>query len=81
ILDGSYVRSKLVQLGYTFPKTMLSGIADVRIYVSAQNLFTITKYKGLNPEIPFGSNTLQYGIDQGQNPIPKFVSVGFNANF
>lgn len=87
ISDGSYVRNKLIQLGYTFPKDMLKGVASLRIYASAQNLFTITKYDGLNPEIPFGSlntsgtNTLQYGIDQGQNPIPKFVSVGFNANF
>lgn len=87
IQDASYVRSKLVQLGYTVLKNFLKGIADVRIYVSAQNLFTITKYKGLNPEIPFGgvgndgTKALQYGIDQGQNPIPKFISVGFNANF
>lgn len=81
IHDASYVRNKLVQIGYTLPKEILKGFANIRIYASAQNLFTITKYKGLNPEIPFGSSTLQYGIDQGQNPIPKFLSLGFNANF
>jgi TonB-linked SusC/RagA family outer membrane protein len=81
IQDGSYLRNKLVQLGYTIPKTLLKGVANVRFYVSAQNLFTITKYKGLNPEIPFGSGALSYGIDQGQNPIQKFVSIGLNANF
>ncbi len=87
IKNGSYVRNKLIQLGYTFPKDMLKGVASIRIYASAQNLFTITNYDGLNPEIPFGgvgqygTRTLQYGIDQGQNPIPKFVSLGVNANF
>jgi TonB-linked SusC/RagA family outer membrane protein len=81
IQDGSYVRNKLIQLGYTFTKEKLKSIGNLRLYVSAQNLFTITKYKGLNPEIPFSSGALQYGIDQGQNPIPKFVSIGLNANF
>lgn len=81
IQDGSYLRNKLIQLGYTLPKTIFKGVANVRFYASAQNLFTITKYKGLNPEIPFGSGALTYGIDQGQNPIQKFVSIGLNANF
>lgn len=81
IQDGSYVRNKLIQLGYTIPKTVLKGIVNLRVYASAQNLFTITKYDGLNPEIPFGNGALRYGIDQGQNPIPKFVSFGLNANF
>ncbi|SER85117.1 SusC/RagA family TonB-linked outer membrane protein [Pedobacter rhizosphaerae] len=81
IQDGSYLRNKLIQLGYTLPKTLFKGVANVRFYASAQNLFTITKYKGLNPEIPFGSGALTYGIDQGQNPIQKFVSIGLNANF
>lgn len=80
IQDASYVRNKLIQIGYTFPKQLFKGVADLRVYASAQNLFTITKYKGLNPEIPF-SGELRYGIDQGQNPIPKFISFGFNANF
>lgn len=80
IKDGSYVRNKLLQLGYTVPTKALGGVAKVRIYISAQNLFTITKYDGLNPEVPFGG-VLRYGIDNGQNPIPKFFNVGFNANF
>lgn len=81
IQDASYVRNKLIQVGYTFTKEKLRGIGNVRLYASAQNMFTITKYKGLNPEIPFSSGALRYGIDQGQNPIPKFVSIGLNANF
>lgn len=81
VQDGSYLRNKLIQLGYTFTKEKLKGIGNVRLYLTAQNLFTITKYKGLNPEIPFGSGSLRYGIDYGQNPISKFISVGLNANF
>jgi TonB-linked SusC/RagA family outer membrane protein len=81
IQDGSYVRNKLVQLGYTLPKSILKGVANVRLYASAQNLFTVTKYKGINPEIPFGDGALRYGIDQGQTPIPKFVNFGLNVNF
>lgn len=78
IKDGNYVRNKLIQLGYTVPEKVLH--AKVRIYISAQNLFTITNYDGLNPEVPFGG-ILRYGIDSGQNPIPKFFNIGFNANF
>ncbi|HEX8021740.1 TonB-dependent receptor [Mucilaginibacter sp.] len=80
IKDGTYVRNKLLQFGYTVPPKALGGLANVRVYISAQNLFTITKYDGLNPEVPF-AGVLRYGIDNGQNPIPKFFNVGFNANF
>ncbi|MBC9928948.1 SusC/RagA family TonB-linked outer membrane protein [Chitinophaga qingshengii] len=80
IKDGSYVRNKLMQVGYTLPDKWLKGVGPIRFYVSAQNLFTITKYPGLNPEVPFGG-ILRYGIDNGQNPIPKYYAFGFNANF
>ncbi|MEB0262049.1 SusC/RagA family TonB-linked outer membrane protein [Mucilaginibacter sp. 10I4] len=80
IKDGTYVRNKLIQVGYTIPSKTFSGKANIRVYASAQNLFTITKYDGLNPEVPF-AGILRYGIDSGQNPIPKFFNVGFNANF
>ncbi|MCC8409121.1 SusC/RagA family TonB-linked outer membrane protein [Mucilaginibacter sp. UR6-1] len=80
IKDGTYVRNKLVQLGYTIPSSTFNGKANIRVYVSAQNLFTITGYDGLNPEVPF-AGILRYGIDNGQNPIPKFFNIGFNANF
>lgn len=84
--DGSYVRCRLVQLGYTIPKQVMKNVGSIRLFVSAQNVFTITKYPGLNPEVPFGINgysltTVTYGIDNGQNPLPRFFSVGFNANF
>jgi TonB-dependent starch-binding outer membrane protein SusC len=80
IQDGTFMRAKLIQLGYTLPESLLKKGKKVRVYVSAQNLFTITNYKGLNPEIPF-TGILRYGIDNGQTPIPKFTSVGMTANF
>jgi TonB-linked SusC/RagA family outer membrane protein len=80
VKDGSYVRCKLFQLGYTIPKKLIKNITSIRLFASAQNLFTITKYPGLNPEVPF-SSILTYGIDNGQNPLPRFYSVGFNASF
>ena len=80
VKDGSYVRCKLIQLGYTIPKSTIKNIGSIRLFISAQNVFTITKYPGLNPEVPF-SGIVTYGIDNGQNPLPRFFSAGFNANF
>jgi hypothetical protein len=55
--DGSYTRLKNLTLGYTLPADIISkAIAKVRIYVSAQNLITLTKYSGLDPEV--GANTV-----------------------
>ena len=61
--NGSYVRLKNVQLGYTLSKDMLKrlNISGVRFYISAQNLFTITKYKGLDPEQYISNNALGDG--------------------
>jgi TonB-dependent starch-binding outer membrane protein SusC len=80
IQDGSYMRIKLIQLGYTLPQSLLKKDYKIRVYASAQNLYTLTKYKGLNPEIPF-AGILRYGIDNGQTPIPKFMTAGITANF
>ncbi len=51
--DGSYFRAKQMQFGYTLPTALLSrvGIDRLRVYVQCANLFTITKYKGLDPEL------------------------------
>ncbi len=87
--DGSYVRLKNVQLGYTLSKGMLTrlNVSGLRIYVSAQNVFTITKYKGLDPEMYISNNSLveQYqaavGIDWGTYPVARTYTVGVNINF
>jgi TonB-linked SusC/RagA family outer membrane protein len=82
---GSYLRNKQMQLGYVVPAKALSrfGIDRLRIYVQATNLFTVTKYKGLDPELQssdINSNT-GFGIDQGNYPHTRGYLVGVNLNF
>ena len=81
IENGSFLKLKNATIGYTLPKTMMSklGITKLRVYVSTQNLFTITKYKGLDPELGTtdGSAT-QNGIDNGTYPSSKFYTIGLN---
>ena len=87
--DGSYLRLKNIQLGYNFTKDALSKtfISKARVYVAAQNLFTITNYSGLDPELGVdetqnGSKTsLDIGIDRGRYPSTRTVSLGLNINF
>jgi TonB-linked SusC/RagA family outer membrane protein len=91
ISKGSYIRNKQMQLGYVVPSKVLSryGIERVRIYVQATNLFTVTKYKGLDPELQSTSennggtinNTQGFGIDQGNYPHTAGYLVGINLNF
>lgn len=68
--DGSYLRCKNVTLGYTLPR--IKGIQNIRVYVSANNLFTLTSYSGFDPEVNTyaGSNT-QIGIDNLVYPQAK----------
>jgi TonB-linked SusC/RagA family outer membrane protein len=89
--DGTYVRFRNVTLGYTFTNMLKTDkIKDLRIYVSAQNLFTFTKYSGLDPEIQANTNDTQgynvssdlaVGIDWGTVPAPRTVLVGMNLKF
>jgi len=77
--SGSYLRIKSVTLGYTFHKQFLERlkISNMRLYVTANNLFTITNYKGFDPEIGLGTN----GIDLGRYPQARSVLLGLNVNF
>ena len=80
--DGSYLRCKSVILGYTVPANRLNryGIDKLRVYVQAANLFTITKYSGLDPELS-GSNAA-FGIDYGNYPNnQKNFNFGVNLTF
>ena len=79
---GSYFRNKSLVLGYTLPKSLLNKIRieKLRIYVQAVNLFTLTKYTGLDPEITGVSQG--YGIDFGKYPNnQKQYMVGLTMNF
>ncbi|RZK35386.1 MAG: SusC/RagA family TonB-linked outer membrane protein, partial [Hymenobacter sp.] len=77
IEDGSYLRIKLLTLGYNFPKTLLNRFAGqtLRVYVSSQNLLTLTKYTGFDPEL--GSA----GIDRGIYPQSRVFLAGVNIGF
>lgn len=85
--NGSYLRFKNIQLGYTLPKSILSkiGTDHVKVYVQAQNLFTVTKYTGLDPEVNlrnFNSGSdRQIGVDEGVYPTPKSIIVGLSIGF
>jgi TonB-linked outer membrane protein, SusC/RagA family len=80
--DGSYLRMKSLQVGYTFPKTMMEAIKlqNIRIWAGGYNLLTFTKYSGLDPEIGSGS-PLSMGVDQGYYPQAKSFMFGINASF
>ena len=83
--DGSFIRLKNIQLTYTFPKSFTSKlkIEGIKVYVSAQNLLTITKYSGLYPEIGqlSTSNYLSRGVDMGTYPQNRTITGGLSINF
>ena len=75
--DGSYLRLKVLTLGYTLPKAFLNrfGTQTVRVYGTAQNLVTLTKYSGFDPEL--GSS----GIDRGIYPQSRVYLAGVSLGF
>lgn len=86
--DGSYLRLKNVQLGYTLPKKTVNiiGMERARVYISATNLLTFTKYSGLDPEMTVSDNSknegdLAAGIDWGTYPSAMTIMFGVNINF
>jgi len=91
IEDGSYLRLKNIMIGYNFPATgILSNLGKgvvkrLRVYISSQNLFTITDYKGWDPEIGAvntkSNRTLTTGIDYGQYPSARSYQFGIQAGF
>ncbi|MFY0601302.1 MAG: TonB-dependent receptor [Cyclobacteriaceae bacterium] len=82
IEDGSYVRLRLVTLGYTIPKALSKrvGVEKFRIYVSAQNPLTITNYDGFDPEVG-GNGLTSRGLDKGNYPVTSFYLMGVNLQF
>jgi len=81
--DGSYLRLKTVQLGYNFSNGMLKhiGLAKLRANISAQNLYTLTNYSGLDPEASARPGNLTPGFDYGTYPQSFTVTFGLNATF
>ena len=82
IEDGSFLKLKTLNIGYTLPAGIAKKVSltKLRFYVSSQNLFTITSYKGLDPEIGTqGGNPTQNGIDNGAYPSARSITFGLNA--
>lgn len=80
--DGSYMRIKQLQLGYTFAEELMESIHidKLRIYVSMDNYFTFTGFSGLDPEAgSFSDNSI--GVDRGFYPIPREIMFGLSVNF
>ena len=81
VYDGSYLRLKNIQIGYTLPSNLVKKvfISSLRVYVAAENLLTFTKYHGFDPEISSGGTSL--GIDRGVYPQANTWTVGVNLAF
>ncbi|QIP11373.1 TonB-dependent receptor [Spirosoma aureum] len=90
--NGSYLRGKTIQLGYSFPKTLLKTIklSNLRIYAQAQNFFTITKYTGADPDLGLvsgasveqtASSDQNLGVDYSGYPNPRQFLLGLNVSF
>ena len=82
--DGSYLRLKNISLGYTFPKTLLANarIQNLRVYVSAQNWLTYTRYSGFDPEVSVnGQSPMTAGVDNGAYPNYKTILGGLSLSF
>lgn len=81
VSSGSYMRLKNIQLGYTLPQRLTQKmlISKLRLFVSAENLLTFTKYCGFDPEISSGGTSL--GVDYGVYPQARVWTIGFNVGF
>ena len=83
--DGSYLRLKNLQLEYSLPEKLFKNIdlSSLRVYVGADNLFTLTRYTGFDPEIGIGynNNPLDRGIDRARYPTPRNYYVGLSLKF
>ncbi len=82
VQDGSYTRIKQLQLGYSLPSGLIQqvGMSKARIYISLDDYFTFTDYKGLDPEAGSNNNQSQ-GVDRGVYPIPRKMMFGLSVNF
>lgn len=80
--DGSYLRLQNVTLGYTLPASLLERwrLERFRVFASANNLFTITGYEGLDPAVGGGADTT-FGIDVGNYPVTRGYTFGLNLSF
>ena len=83
VYDGSYMKLKNVALTYSLPKSLISRamISKMEVYVSGQNLVTITDYPGFDPETTTSGDTRTQGLDQGALPNPRTFTLGLRVDF
>jgi len=87
--SGSYLRLRNLQIGYNVPPALVRWIPAARIYLQAENLFTITGYSGLDPSLPAADVTAAAGdvrdsyrgIDQGSYPSNRIITIGISTTF
>jgi TonB-linked SusC/RagA family outer membrane protein len=84
--NGNFFKLRTMQLGYSLPKSIIGkwGMQKLRVYILAENLFTITKYSGYDPEIgvsPDSGGGAQFGIDRGVYVQPRSFLVGLSVGF
>ena len=79
--NGNFVRMRQLQLGYTLPSALAKKayLEKCRIYISGENLFTITKYSGIDPE--FSSDILDTGVDSFVYPFTRSYVIGLQVTF
>ncbi|HVG14199.1 MAG TPA: SusC/RagA family TonB-linked outer membrane protein, partial [Chitinophagaceae bacterium] len=79
--DGSYLRIRNITFGYSLKGTMMqsAGLNKARLFISLQNPFTFTRYKGYNPEVSNRTATTTNGEDYGVYPTAKTISIGINV--
>ncbi|MDR2919767.1 MAG: TonB-dependent receptor [Tannerella sp.] len=82
VFDGSYIAVKNLTVGYTVPLKMNNYVNGLRVYFSAQNLLTLSKYPGMNPEVNnHGSEGLKQGVDISSYPVAAIYTLGVNIKF
>jgi len=81
--NGDYFKISNLTLGYDFGKLLHKSIllSQVRLYVQVQNLYTFTKYTGMDPEVAYAPDSWGSGVDIGQYPSARTVLVGINVKF
>ena len=83
IEDGSYLRMRNLEIGYMLPKKLLSRLSvnDTRLFISGQNLFTLTSYSGIDPDVVGANANLEPGVDNGNYPSSRIITFGINVGF
>ena len=81
--SGNFLRLRNLSVGYTLPGAVAKRIAmkSARVYFTATNLFTLTRYSGLNPEVSIGGSSTTPGVDSGGYPISRTYTLGLNVTF